>query len=82
MVIGSVTIGQSLPYMNVVSGAIGILASINDIVERKVIIDPYSKTGRKTSKVVGHIEFKNTSFSYPSRPEIRVRKLYHWRVHT
>lgn len=69
---GAFSIGNALPYFNIVSTAVGVMAGIKQIISRKVTIDPYSEEGRKLNQIVGNIEFKNVSFSYPSRSNVQV----------
>lgn len=40
------------------------------MIERNTISKASLKTGRKLDKLYGHIEFKDVSFCYPSRPDV------------
>ncbi|TYJ06292.1 hypothetical protein E1A91_A12G223500v1 [Gossypium mustelinum] len=40
------------------------------MIERNTVSKTSSKTGHKLGKVEGHIEFKDVSFNYPSRPDV------------
>lgn len=43
-------------------------------------IDCLSEDGYKLDKVKGDLEFHNVTFYYPSRPEVKVKKIWllHW----
>lgn len=43
---------------------------IFEMIERNTTSKSNSKSGRKLDKLEGHIQFKNVSFSYPSRPDV------------
>jgi ATP-binding cassette subfamily B (MDR/TAP) protein 1 len=38
------------------------------------VIDSSSEEGQKLEKVEGNIEFKSVAFTYPSRPDAKVRQ--------
>lgn len=42
---------------------------------KKPTIDNFSTTGCKLECIEGTVEFKNVSFSYPSRPSVKVGKI-------
>ena len=42
------------------------------MIERNTVSNTSSKNGRKLDKVDGHIQFKDVSFSYPSRPDVLI----------
>lgn len=46
------------------------------VIDAKPLIDSSSPAGEKPDKVVGDIELKNVTFSYPSRPDITVFKRF------
>ncbi|XKL66217.1 hypothetical protein PGB90_009637 [Kerria lacca] len=72
VLVGAFSLGNALPFLNIVSAAVGVNASINEILNKKITIDPYSTTGRKLYQMNGNIEFKDVIFSYPSRPTIQI----------
>ncbi|RZF44771.1 hypothetical protein LSTR_LSTR000723 [Laodelphax striatellus] len=74
---GAFAIGNSVPYLNAISTAIGSASTIFSIIERVPDIDPYSNDGFRPSTVHGHIQFENVEFSYPSRPDVKVLKKLH-----
>jgi ATP-binding cassette subfamily B (MDR/TAP) protein 1 len=44
------------------------------MIERDTVSKASSRTGQKLDKVEGCIQFKNVSFSYPSRPDVAIFK--------
>lgn len=69
---GAFSVGNALPFINSVSIAFGAASTIFDIIDNKPNIDPYSSHGKKINKIQGKIEFKNVSFTYPTRPDVSV----------
>ncbi|CAJ0838550.1 14828_t:CDS:10 [Entrophospora sp. SA101] len=76
VMIGAFSIGNAAPYLASVSNALGAAAKIYKIIDRVPKIDSSADKGKKFAKseLKGFIEFKNISFSYPSRPDIQVLK--------
>lgn len=74
---GAFSVGNALPFINSVSIAIGAASTIFDIIDSKPNIDPYSSKGKKINKIKGKIEFKNVSFTYPTRNTATVSYWYH-----
>lgn len=63
-----------MPFVAVVSTAIGAASTLFTIIDRVPDIDPYSDAGIKPDKVQGDIELKDVSFSYPARSGVQVKK--------
>ena len=53
--------------------AVGAAEKVFELIDRKPEIDHYSGT-EKPDKLDGVVEFKNVSFSYPTRPNVQVLK--------
>lgn len=63
-----------MPFVAVVSAAIGAASTLFTIIDRVPDIDPYSDAGMKPDKVRGDIELRDVSFSYPARSGVQVKK--------
>ncbi|CAJ0573778.1 unnamed protein product, partial [Mesorhabditis spiculigera] len=74
VMMGSMALGQAGPQFAVLGAAKGAAASIYEVLDRVPLIDSQNTTGRSEPPVSGQIEFRNVSFSYPSRPEVQVLK--------
>ncbi|OWZ12115.1 Multidrug resistance protein ABC transporter [Phytophthora megakarya] len=55
-------------------------STICAIRDRKTPIDSFSSDGLRLEKIEGHLQFRNISFRYPTRPEINVLKHYNLTV--
>ncbi|XP_025418287.1 multidrug resistance protein 1-like [Sipha flava] len=69
---GAFSVGNALPFINSVSIAIGAASTIFNIIDSKPNIDPYSSKGKKINKIQGKVEFKDVSFTYPTRNTVSV----------
>ncbi|EGG17681.1 hypothetical protein DFA_08677 [Cavenderia fasciculata] len=72
VIIGAMALGQAAPSMAAFAAARAAGHSIFSIVDRKSLIDPLSKDGKKLETVQGNIEFEHVQFSYPSRPDVPI----------
>ncbi|XP_027360046.1 ABC transporter B family member 2-like [Abrus precatorius] len=70
VVIAGLSLGQAAPDITAFIRAKAAAYPIFEMIERDTISKSSSKTGRKLSKLEGHIQFKNVCFSYPSRPDV------------
>ena len=66
--------GQCGPQLSAVAEAKGAAAKLIETVERTPAIDAESDAGKRLGKVEGQLEFDNVSFTYPTRPDAKVRK--------
>jgi ATP-binding cassette subfamily B (MDR/TAP) protein 1 len=71
---GAFSLGHAMPFVSVVSTAIGAASTLFAIIDRVPDIDPYSNAGLKPDKIRGDIELKNVTFSYPARSGVQVKK--------
>ena len=53
--------------------AVGAAEKVFELIDRQPEIDHHSGS-EKPDKLDGVVEFKNVSFSYPTRPDVRVLK--------
>lgn len=81
MFLGLITCSESLarlpPFQEIFANARGAAVSIFAVIDRASEIDSMDPKGKilNESDIKGDIEFKNVSFSYPSRPDVPVMKL-------
>lgn len=66
------SLGQAAPDISAFVRAKAAAYPIFKMIERNSINKATSRTGRKLVKLNGHIEFKDVSFSYPSRPDVAI----------
>lgn len=64
------SLGQAAPDIVAFVRATAAAYPIFKMIERDTVGKASSKTGRKLDKLYGHIQFKDVSFSYPSRPDV------------
>ncbi|KAF5927769.1 hypothetical protein HPG69_000675, partial [Diceros bicornis minor] len=67
----SYCIGAAAPNFETFTIARGAAFNIFQVIDKKPAIDNFSTTGFKPECIEGTVEFKNVSFSYPSRPSIK-----------
>ncbi|XP_047610351.1 ATP-binding cassette sub-family B member 5 [Phacochoerus africanus] len=70
----SYCIGAAAPNFESFAIARGAAFNIFHIIDKKPTIDNFSTTGCKLECIEGTVEFKNVSFSYPSRPSVKILK--------
>jgi ABC-type multidrug transport system fused ATPase/permease subunit len=69
---GAFSLGQAMPYVSLVSTAIGAASTLFAIIDRVPDIDPYSDAGIKPQKVRSDIELRDVTFAYPARSRVKV----------
>ncbi|XP_063817690.1 ATP-dependent translocase ABCB1-like isoform X2 [Pseudophryne corroboree] len=74
VLIGTFSLGQAAPNVESIANARGAAYEVYKVINKHRPIDSSSKEGHKPDKLIGHIEFKNIHFSYPSRPDIQILK--------
>ncbi|KAG8374607.1 hypothetical protein BUALT_Bualt10G0013000 [Buddleja alternifolia] len=72
VVIAGLSLGQAAPDITAFLRAKSAAYPIFEMIERNTVSKTSSKNGRILSKVDGHIQFKNVTFSYPSRPDVLI----------
>ncbi|KAK4742017.1 hypothetical protein SAY87_000018 [Trapa incisa] len=69
VVIAGLSLGHAAPNISAFVRAKAAAYPLFEMIERNTVSKASSKTGQKLHKIVGHIQFKDVSFSYPSRPD-------------
>lgn len=64
------SLGQAAPDITAFVRAKAAAYPIFEMIERDTASKASSRTGQKLDKLEGNIQFKNVSFSYPSRPDV------------
>ncbi|KAK2427758.1 ABC transporter B family member [Trifolium repens] len=72
VVISGLSLGQAAPDISAFIRAKAAAYPIFEMIERDTVSKKSAKTGRKLSKLDGHIQFKDVCFSYPSRPDVAI----------
>ncbi|KAJ9707214.1 hypothetical protein PVL29_002282 [Vitis rotundifolia] len=72
VVIAGLSLGQAAPDISAFIRAKASAYPIFEMIERNTISKTNSKTGRQLHKLEGHIQFRDISFSYPSRPDVLI----------
>ncbi|XP_075413697.1 ATP-binding cassette sub-family B member 5 [Tenrec ecaudatus] len=66
--------GAAAPHLETFTIARGAAFNVFQVIDKRPTIDTFSTTGYKPEYIEGTVEFKNVSFSYPSRPSIKILK--------
>uniref|UniRef100_A0A8C5I315 ATP-binding cassette sub-family B member 5 n=1 Tax=Gouania willdenowi TaxID=441366 RepID=A0A8C5I315_GOUWI len=72
VLIGAFSMGQTSPNIQTFASARGAAHKVYSIIDNIPAIDSFSEAGFKPDSIKGNIEFKNISFCYPSRPDVKV----------
>ncbi|KAI3790865.1 hypothetical protein L2E82_04252 [Cichorium intybus] len=70
--LSSFSLGQASPCMTAFASGRVAAFKLFQVIYRKSEIDPYDTSGQKLGDIHGDIEFRDITFSYPSRPEERI----------
>ncbi|XP_036182886.1 ATP-binding cassette sub-family B member 5 [Myotis myotis] len=70
----SYCIGTAAPNFETFTIARGAAFNIFQVIDKEPAIDNFSTTGYKPECIEGTVEFKNVSFSYPSRQSVKILK--------
>ncbi|XP_066095034.1 ATP-binding cassette sub-family B member 5 [Saccopteryx bilineata] len=70
----SYCIGTAAPNFETFTIARGAAFNIFQVIDKKPAIGNFSTAGYKPECIEGTVEFKNVSFSYPSRPSVKILK--------
>ncbi|XVF52327.1 hypothetical protein PTKIN_Ptkin05aG0009700 [Pterospermum kingtungense] len=81
VVVSGLSLGLAAPDISAFIRARAAAYPIFEMIERNTISKTSSKTGYKLGKVEGHIEFKDVTFSYPSRPDVVIFNRFCLNIH-
>jgi ABC-type multidrug transport system fused ATPase/permease subunit len=65
-------LSQVAPFLHLFVQAVASYAKLREDIDRQPLIDGTTTSGLRISEAEGGFEFKDVSFIYPSRPEIKV----------
>lgn len=63
---------QVAPFVHLFTGAVASYNKLREDLDRETLIDGTSTSGYRLTQAEGGFEFRDVSFSYPSRPEVTV----------
>ncbi|KAL7804794.1 ABC multidrug transporter SitT [Trichoderma aethiopicum] len=72
LVEATLLLSQVAPFVHLFMAAVASFEKLRTDMDREPLIDGTSTSGVKLSQVAGNYEFREVSFTYPSRPEITV----------
>lgn len=70
--IATLLLSQVAPFLHLFVQAVASYAKLREDIDRQPLIDGTTESGIRISEAEGGFEFKDVSFTYPSRPEITV----------
>lgn len=65
-------LSQVAPFLHLFVAAVASFQKLREDIDREPLIDSTSGSGLRLTQAEGDFEFKDVSFTYPSRPEITV----------
>lgn len=72
VLIGTSSITMIAPSIGELTKAAAAAEGMFEMIDRKSLIDPLANDGKRPEHAVGNISLNNVTFSYPSRPTVRV----------
>ncbi|GFF95269.1 leptomycin B resistance protein pmd1 [Aspergillus udagawae] len=72
LVEATLLLSQVAPFLHLFVAAVASFQKLREDIDREPMIDSTSESGLRLTQAEGGFEFKNVSFTYPSRPEITV----------
>ncbi|XP_061579536.1 bile salt export pump [Cololabis saira] len=72
VLMAAMNLGQASPCLEAFATGRAAAKTIFETIDREPEIDCFSEEGYKLDKVKGDIEFRNVTFYYPSRPEVKI----------
>ncbi len=72
---GATYFGLTISYLDALSSAPAAGVKVFEVIDTVPQIDSQSEDGKKLESVLGDIEFRDVSFNYASRPDVKVCRL-------
>ncbi|KAJ5606379.1 leptomycin B resistance protein pmd1 [Penicillium lagena] len=72
LVEATLLLSQVAPFLHLFVAAVASFQKLREDIDREPLIDSTMSSGLRLSEAEGGFEFKDVSFTYPSRPEITV----------
>ncbi|GFF83332.1 leptomycin B resistance protein pmd1 [Aspergillus lentulus] len=72
LVEATLLLSQVAPFLHLFVAAVASFQKLREDIDREPMIDSTSDSGLRLTQAQGGFEFKDVSFTYPSRPEITV----------
>ncbi|XP_020702162.1 putative multidrug resistance protein [Dendrobium catenatum] len=79
---GGIAFGIGLSNVKCFGEAASAAEGINEVIEKRVAMEPECEEGEELGEVRGEVEFKDVRFRYPTRPETEVISGFSLRVET
>lgn len=70
--LGATSIILFLPQIENIAGAASAASELFSVIDKHSLLDPMSTEGKQPDECLGHIEIRNLTFAYPSRPSAQV----------
>ncbi|MED6257823.1 Bile salt export pump [Ataeniobius toweri] len=72
VLMAAMNLGQASPCLEAFASGRAAAKTIFETIDREPEINCFSENGHKLDKVKGDLEFRNVTFFYPSRPEVKI----------
>ncbi|KAK5613821.1 hypothetical protein CRENBAI_015701 [Crenichthys baileyi] len=72
VLMAAMELGQASPCLEAFASGRAAAKTIFETIDREPEINCFSENGHKLDKVKGDLEFRNVTFFYPSRPEVKI----------
>uniref|UniRef100_A0A672J499 ATP-binding cassette, sub-family B (MDR/TAP), member 11a n=1 Tax=Salarias fasciatus TaxID=181472 RepID=A0A672J499_SALFA len=72
VLLGAMNLGQASPCLEAFASGRAAAKAIFETIDREPEINCFSEEGHTLDRVKGDIEFRNVTFFYPSRPDVKI----------